>query len=99
MSILNLDVVCKLDRCVNQLEARVRPVAFLLNDRHIFSESLVGFLEFEFQAFNLLVLKVLGVGLLLSNLASERFNFPCHGGFDALDLLVLSLAPHLVEVR
>lgn len=50
------------------------------------------------ETFDFLILQVLGVGLFLSKAPSESLDFAGHLRLDTLDLLVLSLPPHLVQI-
>ena len=98
-AVLNLDFIGVFDGRVHKLETCVGPVALLLYNCDIFSESLICLFQFLLQSLNFLVLQMLSIGLFLSDRPSERFDFSCHLGFDALDLLVLTLSPDFVQVR
>lgn len=65
MSFFNLDFVCELYCCVNELQSGVGSISLLLYHSDILPQSLVRILQLLLEAFDLLILQVLCVGLLL----------------------------------
>lgn len=98
MTILDLDFVRVFDCSVDKLQSSVGSIPLLLDDGDILSECLVGVLQLLLEALNFLILKVLGVWLLLGETSPQCFDLTSHLGLDTLDLLVLSLTPHFIQV-
>ena len=95
---LNLNLICVAHCSVDQIEAVVGPIAFLLDNGDVLAQCLLGILKLTLQALHILLLHHLLVRLFEGNFSSQVLDFPISLRLYARDLFLLTSSPYFVEV-